>query len=368
MLSLLAIRAEMRTATAKPCVVQRSTKALPVRSRLGLVITDAFVRMAAILGFVLTSCVGASAGGLLPVHGFVLAPPLHGRLLMRLDPVVDMLRGGVYAVGVGATGAPPAPGTEVDALLMKGSQGLVLRGWPVPAERFVAGTSNTLIRHLLVAGDPAPAYTLVDQRGRPLRLDEFAGKVTLLSFVFSRCPDATVCPAISGKFLYLQRHLDPRRFHLVEVTLDPTYDSPAVLAAYGRQFGADPQMWSIATGESAQVKDVIDSFGVSSLANGSANYIHDVRLLMIDGHGVVRDVSQTADWNPDDVAARARDIAGQPSNPLRRFWFATIANLAAFCGGNASVGVTLLTVFVMVLISAITTPLLVWVGRRIRSA
>jgi cytochrome oxidase Cu insertion factor (SCO1/SenC/PrrC family) len=331
-------------------------------------LTNAFVRTAAILGFVLMSSVAASAGGLIPAHGFVLAAPQHGHVLMRLDPVVDMLKGGIYAVGVPAHGALPVPGTEVDALLVPVSHGFVLRDAPLPAERFVAGTANTLVKHLVVEGDRAPANTLVDQRGLPLRLDSFAGKVTLLSFVFSRCPDPTICPAISGKFLYLQHHLDPRRFHLVEVTLDPTYDSPAVLAAYGRQFNADPKMWTIATGESAQVKDVIDSFGVSSLSHGSDDYIHDVRLEMIDAQGIVRDVSTTADWNPDDVAARARDVAGLPSNPLRRFWFATVANLAAFCGGNASVGITLLTVFVIVLISSVTIPLLVWVGRRIHAA
>lgn len=328
----------------------------------------AFVRTAAIFGFVLISCACAFAsdGGLIPVHGYVLGVPQHGHLLLRLDPVVDMLKGGVYSVGDAASGVPPAPGTEVDALLVRESRGFVLRHQPVPAERFVAGTPNMLVTKLVGTGDPAPAFPLVDQLGRPFRLNQLTGKVTLLSFVFSRCPDVTICPAISGKFLYLQRHLDPRHFHLVEVTLDPTYDSPAVLAAYGRQFDANPQMWSIATGESAQVKNVIDSFGVSSLANGAADYIHDVRLEMIDAGGILRDVSTTADWNPDDVAARARDIAGMPSNPLRSFWFATIANLTAFCGGNASVAGTLLLVAVIALISSITIPVLVWFGRKIR--
>lgn len=332
--------------------------------------TGAFVRSAAILGFVLLSCAcaSASAGGLIPVHGYVLGTPQHGHLLMRLDRVVNMLKGGIYSVGDAERRTPPAPGTEVDALLVREPRGLVLRGQPTPAEPFVAGTPNTLVTHLVEANDPAPAYPLVDQLGRPMRLNQFAGKVTLLSFVFSRCPDVTICPAISGKFLYLQRHLDPRRFHLVEVTLDPTYDSPAVLAAYGRQFDANPHMWSIATGEPAQVKNIIDSFGVSSLANGSSDYIHDVRLEMIDANGILSDVSTTADWNPDDVAARASDIAGLPSNPMRRFWFATIANLTAFCGGNASVSGTLLLVTVIVVISAVTIPLLVWVGRRIHAA
>jgi cytochrome oxidase Cu insertion factor (SCO1/SenC/PrrC family) len=333
-------------------------------------LTGAFVRAAAIFGFVLLSSAFASGsvGGLIPVHGYVLGVPQHGQLLMRLEPVVNMLKGGTYHVGDDAPGKPPAPGTEVDALLVREPRGLVLRGQPTPAVAFVAGTPNTVVTHLVGTGDPAPAFPLVDQLGRPMRLNQFTGKVTLLTFVFSRCPDVTICPAISGKFLYLQHHLDPRRFHLVEVTLDPTYDSPAVLAAYGRQFDADPQMWSLASGESAQVKNVIDSFGVSSLANGESDYIHDVRLEILDANGILRDVSTTADWNPDDVAARARDIAGLPSNPLRTFWFATVANLTAFCGGNASVSGTLLLVVVIVLIGSVTIPLLVWFGRRIHEA
>ncbi len=335
----------------------------PFGSRIG-----AFVRAIAILGCVLSSCVAASAAdaGLIPVHGYVLGVPQRGHLLMRLDPVVDTLQGGMYAVGA-ASGKPPAPGTEVDALLVRGAHGFVLHDQPVPAERFVAGTPNTVVKRLVKNGDQAPAYPLVDQLGRPMRLNQFAGKVTLLTFVFSRCPDETVCPALSAKFLYLQRHLDPRRFHLVEVTLDPNYDSPAVLAAYGRKFDANPQMWSIATGEPAQVKNVIDSFGVSSLASGAADYIHDVRLEMIDPKGVLQDVSTTSDWNPDDVAARARDIAGVSSNPLRVFRFLTFANLTAFCGGNASVSGTLLLVAAIALISSITIPLLVWFGRQIRN-
>jgi cytochrome oxidase Cu insertion factor (SCO1/SenC/PrrC family) len=329
--------------------------------------TEIVVRTAATVGFVLTACVAARASGLVPVHGFVLAPPQHGHLLMRLDRVVDTIPGGVYAVRTGASGAPPAPGTEVDALVTRGRDGLVLQGTPVAEGLFVAGTPNPAIKRTLSAGDPAPAYALVDQRGRPMRLDEFAGKVTILSFVFSRCPDATVCPAISGKFLYLQHHLDPRRFHLVEVTLDPAYDSPAVLAAYGRRFAADPRIWSIATGEPSQVKDVMDSFGLSSFEDGSANYIHDVRLVLIDQKGIVRDVVQTAGWDPDDVAAAARSVAGLASNPLRLFWFATVANVIAFCGGNQSVGALFFVVAVLGLMCCISIPLVVWVGRRMFS-
>jgi len=283
---------------------------------------------------------------------------------MRIDRVVKMLQDGIYAVRFPARGKLPAPGTEVDALLLREGNALALYGLPVAASRFIAGTPNPAVKHILTDGDRAPGYMLVTQDGKALRLDQTGGKVTILSFVFSRCPDKTVCPAISGKFAYLQSHLDQRAFHLVEVTLDPVYDSPAVLGAYGRQFDANPAMWSIVTGEPAQVKDVIDAFGVASIANGSANYIHDVRLVLIDKHGIVHDAVRTADWDPNDVVAMANNLAGLASNPLRRFWFATVANLVAFCGGNASVATTLLLVVAIAGISLITIPLLVWITRR----
>jgi cytochrome oxidase Cu insertion factor (SCO1/SenC/PrrC family) len=323
-----------------------------------------FVRAILMLGFMAAWFQVGSAAELIPVHGYVLSPAENGHVIMRVLQVPGMLSDGVYAVRLPrASDKLPSPGTEVDALVVREGKGLALYDPPVAAGRFIAGTPNDVIKHLLVAGDRAPAYTLVDQSGQPFRLDRI-GKTTVLSFVFSRCPDKTVCPAISAKFAYLQSHLDPRYFHLVEVTLDPMYDSPAVLAAYGRQFGANPRMWSIVTGEPAQVKDVIDAFGVSSIAKGSASYIHDVRLVLIDRNGIVHDAVQTADWDPDDVVAMANNLAGLASNPLRRLWFATVANLVAFCGGNASVATTVLLVVIIFSISCITIPILIWITRR----
>lgn len=319
---------------------------------------------AIVLGLLLAWFQTGSAAELIPVHGYVLSPPVNGRAIVHVNGVPRMLPEGTYSVRITTIARLPRPGTEIDALLLRQHNALAFYEMPVPAPRFIAGTPNPAVRRILDAGDRAPAYTLVDQTGRPTRLNRSNGKVTILSFVFSRCPDKTVCPAISGKFAYLQSHLDPRAFHLVEVTLDPVYDSPAVLGAYGRAFGADPRIWSIVTGEPAEVKDVIDAFGVSSIANGSASYIHDVRLVLIDGHGIIHDVVQTADWNPDDVIAMVSNIAGLSSNPLRRFWFATVANLVAFCGGNASVASTLLMVALIAGISAITIPLLIWITRR----
>jgi len=287
---------------------------------------------ATVLAFVLMSCAAALAGGLIPVHGFVLSAPRRGRVIVRLQPVVGMLRAGMYAVR--ATAKVPPPGTEVDALVVRRRNGLEFSGAPIPAPPFVAGTPNAAVKQLVGVGARVPGYTLVDQRGRPFRLDTFAGKVTVLSFIFTRCKD--VCLTISSKFEQLQRLLDARDFHLVEVSIDPAYDSPAVLAAYGSEFGAKPDDWSLAT-------------------------------VVIDRHGVVANVVESAGWDPSNLAATARAVAHLSSNPLRRFWFATFAQVSAFCGGNQSVAIVVMLSVIIPLIASITIPVLVWFGRRIFS-
>jgi cytochrome oxidase Cu insertion factor (SCO1/SenC/PrrC family) len=321
------------------------------------------VQTVAILGFLLMSCAAARAGALIPVHGYLLTPLRRGRVLMRVQRVVGMLPAGMYEVA--ASENVPPPGTQVDALLTKTPHGLALQGAAIPAQAFVPGTPNAAIKRTIGDGDRLPSYPLVDEMGRPFQLDQFPGKVTLLAFVFTRCTD--VCLTISSKFQQLQHLLSPRDFHLIEVSIDPMYDSPAVLAAYGKKFGANPQMWSLATGESSVVSDVMNSFGVSSLALSDDDFLHNAELVMIGRHGIVREVVQSPGWDPSNVAATARALAGLSSNPLRRLYFETFAQVAAFCGGNQSAATVVMLCFAIPLIAAVTIPVLVIFGRRIFS-
>ena len=54
------------------------------------------------------------------------------------------------------------------------------------------------------------------------------------------------------------------QLHLVEVTLDPTYDRPPVLARYGRTFGADPKRWSLVVGDAEPTLDFAAQFGITA--------------------------------------------------------------------------------------------------------
>ncbi|HTX02510.1 MAG TPA: SCO family protein [Candidatus Acidoferrales bacterium] len=295
------------------------------------------------------------------IHGQILHKLPHDRIVVVTDAIPKMLTSRIRAYR-----APEASGlrvgTQIDAFLDRRTSTL---SEIKPASRFVAGSYNPSVTHVLTIGDSVPDYTFLDQDDRLTKLAAYRGKVVILSFVFTRCPDVTLCPAISGKFSYMQHHLDPAHFHLVEVTLDPLYDSPPILKSYGRQFAADASRWSLFTGQPAEIGDMIDQFGISSLQVSPANFIHDDRLVIVDGAGKIRESVPTADWNPDDVVAMARNIANLSSNPLRRWEFDSIAKVLSLCGGSISAGNVILDSAVFLLGVAILGSLLVWFTHQI---
>lgn len=304
-----------------------------------------------------------AASGAFAVHGLVLRSLPGGRAIVRTDAVTAMQPAATRVYRI-ESAAPIAAGTPIDALVEPARDPRTLFA-AVPAQPFVAGEADRYATHVYAAGDALPDFTLVDQDGRLLHFADFRGKTVLLSFVFTRCPDPTICPAISGKFLYLQQHLDPSRYHLAEVTLDPAYDSPAVLKRYGTSFDVLGDRWSLLTGEPEQMKTLADRFGISSIAAGPGNYIHDDRLVVVRPDGRISTILETTGWSPDDAISLASDASGVASNPLRRFYVATIATVVSLCGGGSSIGVVLLDAVLFIVGVIVLGGATIWIGRLI---
>lgn len=301
-----------------------------------------------------------AAAILVPVHGVVVAPQSNGSAIVRIDPVTRMLPASIRRYRVAPRQSLSA-GTSIDALLDASTA--TLRETE-PAGAFAPGLPEPGRVISLELGSPLPHATLVGQTGRAVQLDRaFAGKTTLLSFVFTRCPDRTLCPAISGKFAYMQAHLDPQRFALVEITLDPAYDSPAVLRDYGAAYGADPRIWSLFTGTGSTIRRLLDEFRISSLRVSSSNFIHNDKLFIVTSQGRIGYVAETGGWDPQAAIAQARAIAGLSSNPFERFKLSLIAGVVALCGGSQFAGIVLLELALFGLITAVVVAALWWVAR-----
>ena len=99
----------------------------------------------------------------------------------------------------------------------------------------------------------APDFSLVDQTGAPVNLTLYEGKVVVVSFVYTYCPD--VCPALTYQLRKLSEELGDDYGESVEfitITVDPVRDTPERLASFAENNKAD---WRFLTSVSN------DSFG-----------------------------------------------------------------------------------------------------------
>lgn len=80
---------------------------------------------------------------------------------------------------------------------------------------------------------------LPDSSGRLRKLADFKGKVVVVFFGFTQCPE--VCPTTLAEIAEIKRTLGPDgdKVQALFVTLDPERDTPAVLSAYMANFGPD---------------------------------------------------------------------------------------------------------------------------------
>jgi len=102
----------------------------------------------------------------------------------------------------------------------------------------VAGGGPAAFKGVDITGaDYAKELTLRDADGKPRSLADFKGKVVVVFFGYTQCPD--VCPTTLAELAAARKLLgaDGARVQGVFVTLDPERDTPAVLKAYVGSFG-----------------------------------------------------------------------------------------------------------------------------------
>lgn len=102
-------------------------------------------------------------------------------------------------------------------------------------------------------------FTLTDPDGRAVSLSDFRGKVVMIFFGFTQCPD--VCPTALARAAHVRSLLGPDadQLQVLFVTLDPERDTPEVLADYARAF--DPSFIAL-RGTPAQIDEVAGAFKV----------------------------------------------------------------------------------------------------------
>jgi cytochrome oxidase Cu insertion factor (SCO1/SenC/PrrC family) len=189
-----------------------------------------------------------------------------------------------------------------------------LRDQPPPAKAdFEPPAPGTYTLHPIMR---APSGAVVDLHGHSRRLAEFTtGKITLLSFVYTRCHDAWGCPlayrvfdavgaAVEGSPV-LRSHV-----RLVTLSFDPRHDTPMVMRRYAGEQASRGIDWQFLTTRSERaLRPLLEGFGqdVRAAANGgpdeTGQLTHVLKVFLIDPLGMVREIYSTAYLYPEVVLA-----------------------------------------------------------------
>ena len=158
--------------------------------------------------------------------------------------------------------------------------------------------------------------TLVDQNGKPASLSAYRGQRVALTFIYTRCPLPEFCPLMDRHFAAVQKTVASTPaladVRLVTVTLDPAFDTPAVLKPYAARRGADPMIWSFLTGEPAEVNKFGSQLGIYVEHNpqSAIDITHNLRTVVIDPDGRLVKIHNGNSWTPSELVA---DLSAVPA-------------------------------------------------------
>jgi protein SCO1/2 len=159
-----------------------------------------------------------------------------------------------------------------------------------------------------------PSFTLIDQEGNPFNAEnKLRDKIVAINFIYTTCSD--VCPLFTVEFARLQQALHSQtrlNSFLVSITTDPEIDSPKVLNAYARRFGADFQNWAFLTGDESRLKEVWKGFGVQVMRKGRGLVQHTNLTTLIDAQGTRRINFLGPQWQFSDFLKDMRALSSSP--------------------------------------------------------
>ena len=175
--------------------------------------------------------------------------------------------------------------------------------------------------HLPVVGETVPDFALLDQSGHHLHLNDLRGKVVAMTFIYTRCPVDDYCPRMSRNFAAIDHALaaDPAIYgktHLLSVSFDPGYDTPAVLRSYGgaytgRYTREDFGHWTFAAPSPKELPAMQHWFGVGITPAASGNLQHSLSTVIVGADGRLVAFYPTNEWTVAEALSAIRAAAAR---------------------------------------------------------
>jgi protein SCO1/2 len=168
---------------------------------------------------------------------------------------------------------------------------------------------------------PASAFTLQDSDGHIVRLADFRGKVVVLNFIYTNCPD--VCPLHTERIAQIQRMVNQTPMkamvEFVTITTDPKHDTAQVLRDYGSAHGIDPANWSFLTSGADEAEDstrkIAEAYGLKFADEGDGMQMHGIVTHVIDQDGQLRARFHGLKFEPVNLVTFVNALTNRSQKP-----------------------------------------------------
>ncbi len=170
---------------------------------------------------------------------------------------------------------------------------------------------DVLFRKLYKEGEPMPEYAFTNHEGKRIKLSDFRGRALAFTFIYTRCPLPDFCIRMSNHFAKIQKTLKNDRsldgtWHLLTISFDPDFDTPAVLKKYGQTYGADFSSWDFATDNIRSITALADGLNLTLEEDEGGLIAHNLRTAVLDAKGNLAKIFVGNEWTPDDVVQEIR--------------------------------------------------------------
>lgn len=144
-----------------------------------------------------------------------------------------------------------------------------------------------------------PNFSFINQDSTVITNKDYLGKVYLVDFFFTSCP--TICPIMTKNLVEINEAFDDSNdFGIASFTINPKYDTPAVLKNYHSRYGITNINWNFLTGDQEAIH-ALSKEGFYMLSNEAENapggFEHSGLFALIDKQGYLRS-RMDANGNP----------------------------------------------------------------------
>ena len=180
---------------------------------------------------------------------------------------------------------------------------------------FIACSSPETFRGTeLTARAPATPFTLTNQFSRSVSLDDYRGKVVLLTFLYTNCPD--ICPLTTSNIreAYDLLESDAEELAMVAVSVDPERDTVEEALDFSQHWQMTDR-WDFLTGQRAELERIWRAYYIDpSVDSGSDSHQTSAASDQRDGTGAVGALGQAILGQPALSEILALDVSDSDSS------------------------------------------------------